>query len=325
MAPNQLLMNVDSAILFAPTYTGAYAVPASPDHKVFQVQFPTYQMITPSNIVHPMTDNEIMSSFALANGMSSDQKAFQDWLAVSTNNSLANPVMQQLQTPLESFMMDEDIFDSDVMLGSPTTEEKISSGLNSPVTSNFDENDNSEMLSGTFNNEILLDDALHSPLDFFDESGFSLTEAGGLSMVSPPPTTMSHSLQHRRKSIKQEEIETYIKIEQTDNDQHDHIRSHVSNSEYMENFFVNCEKKMMLTINYFLLYKAILHVMNQNIQRVKQLHLILALSLRHHLLLINKLLTSHQIRLPINPNLGRPQKNTQAPNHLEIWNALTAV
>ncbi|CAG8513485.1 4876_t:CDS:2 [Diversispora eburnea] len=218
MAPNHLLMNVDSTILFAPTYTGAYAVPASPDHKIFQVQFP-YQMITPSNIVHPMTDNEIMSSLALANGMS-DQKTFQEWLAVSANNSLETPVMQA------PFMMDEDLFDpSDVMLGSPT-EDKISSGLNSPVTSNFDEND-SEMLGGSFSNDILLDDALRSSLDFFDDSSFSaLTEAGALSLVSP---SMSHSL-HRRRSIKQEDcIEAYIKIEQ-DNDQQDQIISHVSNS-----------------------------------------------------------------------------------------------
>ncbi|RHZ54524.1 hypothetical protein Glove_426g76 [Diversispora epigaea] len=211
MAPNHLLMNVDSAILFAPTYTGAYAVPTSPDHKILQVQFP-YQMITPSNIVHPMTDSEIMSSLA---GMS-DQKTFQEWLAASANSSLETPVMQA------PFMMDADLFDpSDVMLGSPT-EDKISSGLNSPVTSNFDDND-SEMLSGSFSNDILLDDAL----DFFDDSSFSaLTEAGALSMVSP---SMSHSL-HRRRSIKQEDcIEAYIKIEQ-DNDQQDQIISHVSNS-----------------------------------------------------------------------------------------------
>ncbi|CAG8619449.1 14524_t:CDS:2 [Acaulospora colombiana] len=225
MAPNHILMNLDSAFFYAPNLSGAYAVPASPDHKIFQVQIPTYQMLTPSNI-HPMSDNEFLS--ALTNGM--DQKVLQQWLAANANDSLASPVIQH-QTPLESYIMNDDLLDhNDVMLASPN-EEKISpSTLNSPVNSNLGEDENSEMLCSSFDD--LLDDDLHSSLDFFSESGFNALTDDALAAL--PSSSVQHSI-HRRKSVKQEEcMESFIKLEQND-EQQDVLMSQGSSSESSRN------------------------------------------------------------------------------------------
>jgi len=110
-------------------------------------------------------------------------------------------------------MMDESLFDpSDVMLGSPTEEKITPSCLDSPVNSNFGESDSPEMMSGTFDDNILLDE-LHSSLDFFSESGFSsLAEASALAMVSP--TLQCHSIPRNNRKVKQKDlIDTYIKLE----------------------------------------------------------------------------------------------------------------
>ncbi|CAG8482904.1 12146_t:CDS:2 [Funneliformis mosseae] len=212
MGPNNIMVN--SAFFFAPHLSGAYeTVPESSDNKVFQVHIPNYQMLN-SSIVESMPDNDIMSSLALTNGMN-EEKTFQQWLA-ATNNSLTAPVMQQLQSPLdeESFMMDEALFSSsDVMLSSPTEEKPC---LDSPVDSNFGENESPKMLSGTFDDSILLDDALHSSLGFFSESGFPpLADASALAMAMQCHSTSSP----RNRKIKHEDFETYIKLEQPDNEQ----------------------------------------------------------------------------------------------------------
>ncbi|CAG8701655.1 13171_t:CDS:2 [Acaulospora morrowiae] len=219
MAPNHILMNLDSAFFYAPNLSGAYAVPASPDHKIFQVPIPTYQMLAPSSI--PMTDNEILS--ALANEMS-DPKVLQQWLAANANDSLASPVIQQHQNSLESYIMNDDLFDpNDVMLASPT-EEKISpSGLNSPVNSNLGVEENSEMLCSSFDD--LLDDDLNSSLDFFSDSGFNALTDDALAVLSP---SMQHSIL-RRKPVKQEDcMETFVKLEQ--NDEQDILMSQASST-----------------------------------------------------------------------------------------------
>jgi len=217
MGPNHIM--IDSAFFYAPNLSGAYeTVPESPDNKVLQVQIPNFQMIN-SSIVDPMPDNDIMSSLALTNGMTDQKITLQQWFAA--NGSLASaPVMQQLQTPLdESFMMDEALFDpSDVMLGSPTEEKITPSCLDSPVNSTFGESDSPEMMSGTFDDNLLLDEALHSSLDFFSESDFSsLAEVNALAMVSP--TMQCHSISSRNnRKVKKDIMETYIKLE-PDNEQ----------------------------------------------------------------------------------------------------------
>jgi hypothetical protein len=237
MGPNHIMMNVDSAFYYAPNLSGTYeSVPESPDNKV---QISNYQMIN-STIID---DNDIMSSLALTNGMTEQKLALQQWFA--TNGSLnTTPVMQQLQTPLDdSFMMDDSLFDpSDVMLGSPT-EEKIS--LGSPVNSSFGESDSPEMMSGTFDDNILLDE-LHSSLDFFSESGFSsLAEASALAMVSP--TIQCHSIPRNNRKVKQKDIiDTYIKLE-PENEQQQPPQS--SSSKYLQNdlhlyFFFFFKKKL---------------------------------------------------------------------------------
>jgi len=213
MGPNHIMMNVDSAFYFAPNLLGTYeSVPESPDNKV---QISNYQMIN-STIID---DNDIMSSLALTNGMTEQKLTLQQWLEATNGSLTTAPVMQQLQTPLdESFMMDESLFDpSDVMLGSPTEEKITPSCLDSPVNSNFGESDSPELMSGTFDDNILLDE-LHSSLDFFSESGFSsLAEASALAMVSP--TMQCHSIPRNNRKIKQKDIiDTYIKLE-PDNEQ----------------------------------------------------------------------------------------------------------
>ncbi|GBB90502.1 hypothetical protein RclHR1_01750001 [Rhizophagus clarus] len=208
-------MNVDSAFFYAPNLSGAYeTVPESPDNKVLQVQIPNYQMINTS-IVESMPDNDIMSSLALTNGMTTEQK-FQ-WLL---NGPLASaPVMQQISTPLdESFMMDEALFDpSDVMLGSPTEDKMSPSCLDSPVNSNFGESESPEMMSGTFDDNVLLDE-LNNSLDFFADGFPSLAEANALAMVSPTIQCHSTSSRNNRKVKQKDEIEAYIKLE-PDNEQ----------------------------------------------------------------------------------------------------------
>jgi hypothetical protein len=217
MGPNQIMMNVDSAFFFAPNLSGAYeTVPeSSPDNKVLQVQIPDYHQMINSSLVESMPDNDIMSSLALTNGMT-EQKL--QWLLNGPLNT--TPVMQQLQNPLdESFMMDEALFDhSDVMLGSPTEDKITPSCLDSPVNSTFGESESPEMMSGTFDDNILLDE-LHSSLDFFPDGFPSLAEANALAMVSP--TIQCHSTppsRNNRKIKQKDDLEAYIKLE-PENDQ----------------------------------------------------------------------------------------------------------
>ncbi|EXX54946.1 Gat1p [Rhizophagus irregularis DAOM 197198w] len=221
MGPNHIVMNVDSAFFYAPNLSGAYdTVPESPDNKVLQVQIPNYQMIN-SSIVESMPDNDIMSSLALTNGMT--EQKFQQWLL---NGSLTTtPVMQQISNPLDdSFMMDEALFDpSDVMLGSPTEDKMSPSCLDSPVNSNFGESESPEMMSGTFDDNILLDE-LHNSLDFFADGFPTLAEANALAMVSPIQCHPTSS-RNNRKNKQKDEIETYIKLEPDNEQQNSHSSS----------------------------------------------------------------------------------------------------
>jgi hypothetical protein len=190
------------------------------------VQIPNYQMIN-SSIVESMPDNDIMSSLALTNGMT--EQKFQQWLL---NGSLTTaPVMQQISNPLdESFMMDEALFDpSDVMLGSPTEDKMSPSCLDSPVNSNFGESESPEMMSGTFDDNILLDE-LHNSLDFFADGFPSLAEANALAMVSPTIQCHSTSSSRNNRKVKQKDeiVEAYIKLE-PDNEQQN---SQSSSSKY---------------------------------------------------------------------------------------------
>ncbi|CAG8731471.1 9136_t:CDS:2 [Rhizophagus irregularis] len=226
MGPNHIVMNVDSAFFYAPNLSGAYdTVPESPDNKVLQVQIPNYQMIN-SSIVESMPDNDIMSSLALTNGMT--EQKFQQWLL---NGSLTTtPVMQQISNPLDdSFMMDEALFDpSDVMLGSPTEDKMSPSCLDSPVNSNFGESESPEMMSGTFDDNILLDE-LHNSLDFFADGFPTLAEANALAMVSPIQCHPTSS-RNNRKNKQKDEIETYIKLEPDNEQQNSHSSSIVAPS-----------------------------------------------------------------------------------------------
>lgn len=207
MGPNHIVMNVDnSAFFYVPSLSSTYeSVPESSDN---EVQISNLQMINPT-IVDTMSDNDIMSSLALTNGMN-DQKIAIQWL--EANGSLTAPVMQQLPSLDESFMMDESLFDpSDVMLPCSPTEGKISpSCLDSPVNSDLGESESPDMMSGTFDDNILLDD-LH--LDFFSESGFSSLAEASLAMVSPP--TLHHSISRNNRKIKKENnnFDAYIKLE----------------------------------------------------------------------------------------------------------------
>ncbi|CAG8554594.1 4501_t:CDS:2 [Dentiscutata erythropus] len=206
MAPNHILMNIDSAFFYAPNLSYAYAIPAPSNEKVLQ-----RQLIAHPSIVLPMTDNEIMSSsLHNSNDEMSDQKLTLQWLDTSTgNDSLATSAMQQLRSPLGSFMMGESLFESnDVMLSSPTEEKVSPSVLDSPVNSNLGENNNSEILSNSFNDNIILDGTLNSPLDFFSEQDFAaLAEASSLALSS-----MQH-IQSRRKSMQDMPMENFVKIE----------------------------------------------------------------------------------------------------------------
>ncbi|CAG8587718.1 16446_t:CDS:2, partial [Racocetra fulgida] len=215
MAPNHILMNIDSAFFYAPNLSYAYAIPAPSHEKILQVQIPTYQLIAHPSIVLPMTDNEIMSSsLHNSNDEMSDQKLTLQWLDTNAgNDSLANPAMQQLRSPLGSFMIGESLFEpNDVMLSSPTEEKVSPSALDSPVNSNLGDNHNSEMLSNSFNDNAMLDGTLNSPLDFFSDQDFAaLAEASSLALSS-----MHQQIQSRRKSLQDISVENFVKIEPND-------------------------------------------------------------------------------------------------------------